>query len=135
MQSMNQRYILLFAVLSIPSWNSWYKTQPKVTQPEPVKKPVQKSYETLRAYLESQLNEEVIEVEKPFYYRCIKDLVNIFGKKEKPKPKQSLLTLVFKVFVLKLSQFIKSFDSNGNLDSELIEIAVKLFILQIAALV
>ena len=135
MQSINQRYILLFAVLSIPSWNSWYKTQPKVTQPEPVKRPVQKGYETLRAYLESQLNEEVIEVKKPFYYRSVKDLVNIFGKKEKPKPKQSLLTLVFKVVVLKLSQFIKSFDTNGDLDSELIEMAVKLFILQVAAIV
>ena len=135
MQGMNQRYILLIAVLSIPSWNSWYKTQPKVTQPEPVKKPVQKSYESFRVYLESQLNEEVVEEEIPFYGRSIKDLVNIFGKKEQPKPKQSLLTLVFKVFVLKLSQFIKSFDTNGDLDSELIEIAVKLFILQIAALV
>ena len=132
---MNRRYILLIAVLSIPSWNSWYKTQPKVTQPEPVKKPVQKSHETLRAYLESQLNEEVIELEKPFYDRLIKDLENMFGKKEQPKPKKSLPNLVFKVLVLKLSQFIKSFDSSGELDSELIEIAVKLFILQIAALV
>ena len=135
MHNMKQRYILLIAVLSIPSWNSWYKTQPKVTKPEPVKKPVQKSYENLRTYLESQLNEEVVEEEIPFYGRSIKDLVNIFGKKEQPKPKQSLLTLVFKVFVLKLSQFIKGFDTNGDLDSELIEIAVKLFILQIAALV
>ena len=132
---MNRRYILLIAVLSIPSWNSWYKTQPKVTQPEPVKKPVQKSHETLRAYLESQLNEEVIELEKPFYDRLIKDLENMFGKKEQPKPKKSLPNLVFKVLVLKLSQFIKSFDTNGDLDLELIEMAVKLFILQIAAIV
>ena len=135
MHNMKQRYILLIAVLSIPSWNSWYKTQPKVTQHEPVKKPVQKSYENLRTYLESQQNEEIIDIEKPVYGNFIKNLVNKFSKKEQIKPKQSLPTLVFKVFVLKLSQFIKGFDTNGDLDSELIEIAVKVFILQISALV